>query len=97
MSNTLYASAETYKKILAWGQNTSDEWYHPVARHQFAQGLTGVKVGDTITFNLDGLFQPVEVLDIGTIYGFSKMKHVNGDFHISTLLVDRVIRVKRVL
>jgi hypothetical protein len=96
MPNTLYATAETYKKILAWGQNTSDEWYHPVARHQFAQGLTELKVGDTIPFSIDGLSQPVQVLEIVKIYDYPKMRHVNGDFHISTLLVDRVIRVKRV-
>jgi len=97
MSNTLYASAETYSKILAWGEglNTSDEWYHPISRHQFAQGLTSLKVGDTIPFILDGVSTLVRVLDIGTIYDYPKMRHVNGDFHIPTLVVDRVIRVRR--
>ena len=96
MPNTLYADSDEYKKILAWGQNTSDEWYHPVSRHQFAKGLTEIKVGDLIPFSIDGLSQPVEVLEIVRIYDYPKMRHVNGDFHISTLLVDRVIRVKRV-
>ena len=96
MPNTLYADSERYKKIMAWGQNNSDEWYHPVARHEFARGLTTLKVGDTIPFKLDDISQPVKVLDIGTIYDFPKLRHANGDFHISSLLVDRVILVRRV-
>lgn len=96
MPNTLYANSEAYKAILAWGQNCSDEWCHPVSRHQFAEGLSTLAAGDTIPFELDGISQPVKVLSIGTIYDYSKMKSLNGDFQISTLLVDRVIRVRRV-
>ena len=94
MPKTLYATKESYEHILRWGQNSTDEWYHPVSRSQFAQGLHSVNVGDQIEFILDGLTRGIQVLEIGTIYDYPLLKHVNGDFNISNLLVDRVIRVK---
>lgn len=90
----LYATQESYSRILEWGQNTTDDWYHPVSRSQF-QNLISLKEGDIIEFSLDGVSREVQVVEIGTIYGYPLLKHINGDFNIS-LLVDRVIRVKRV-
>jgi hypothetical protein len=94
MPQALYATKESYDHILKWGQNSADEWYHPVSRRQFAEGLHSVNVGDQIEFVLDGVTRGVQVLEVGTIYDYPLLKHVNGDFNISNLLVDRVIRVK---
>ena len=95
MPSTLYVTKESYSRILEWGQNTSEEWYHPVSRSQF-QILSSIHEGDIIECVIDGLSKGVQVLEIGTIYGYPLLKHVNGDFKISDLLVDRVIHVKRV-
>jgi hypothetical protein len=91
----LYATKESYSRILEWGVNTSAEWYHPVSRSQF-QSLISINKGDVIEFVLDGVSKKVEVLEIGTIYDYPLLKHMNGDFNLSDLLVERVIRVKRV-
>lgn len=88
---TLYATKESYSRILEWGVNTSEEWYHPVSRSQF-QRLSSVKQGDIIEFVLDGLSKGVQVLEIGNIYDYYLLKHTNGDFKVG-FLVDRVIRV----
>ena len=91
---TLYATKESYSRILEWGQNTSEDWYHPVSRSQF-QSISSIKEGDVIDFVLDGLSNVVQVLEVGKIYDYYLVKHVNGDFKVH-FLVDRVVRVKRV-
>ena len=91
---TLYATKESYSRILEWGQNTCQEWYHPVSRSQF-QNLSSLKAGDLIEFVLDGVSNGVQVLEVGTLYDYPLLKHVNGDFKVD-LLVERVVRVKRV-
>lgn len=91
----LYATTETYASILAWGQNNSTEWYHPVSRAQFT-GLSGMKVGDTVEFILDGVSKPVQVLEIGEIYEYPLLKHKNGEFTLSEMRADRVVRVRAV-
>lgn len=90
---TLYATKESYSRILEWGQNTYQEWYHPVSRSQF-QNLSSLKAGDLIEFVLDGVSNGVQVLEVGTLYDYPLLKHVNGDFKVD-LLVERVVRVKR--
>jgi hypothetical protein len=92
---TLYATKESFSRILEWGQNTPEEWYHPVSRSQF-QSLSSIKEGDRIEFVLDGVSMGVEVLEYVTMYDYPLLKHVNGDFKISDLLAERVVRVKRV-
>lgn len=94
MSRALYASKEEYANILEWGQNSSDEWYHPVSRSQFTKGLASVKAGDTIEFILDGISKEVQVVEIGNIYDYPLLKHINGEFSLSGMRADRVIRVK---
>lgn len=96
MSRALYASKEEYANILEWGQNSSDEWYHPVSRSQFTKGLASVKAGDTIEFILDGISKEVQVVEIGNIYDYPLLKHINGEFSLSGMRADRVIRVKRI-
>ncbi len=91
----LYATKESYSRILEWGQNTPEEWYHPLSRSQF-QVLSSIHKGDVIEFVLDGVSKEVQVLEIGTFYDYPLLKHVNGDFKISDLLVERVVRVKLV-
>jgi uncharacterized protein YkvS len=93
MAKTLYATKEGYEKILQWGQNTTEQWYHPVSRGQF-QALHTVKVGDIIEFIYDGLSRGVEVLEIGEVYDYPAMKNINGDFKIPEMRVERVILVK---
>ena len=94
--NTIYANKDSFKRILAWGNNDSESWYHPVSRAQFSRTLTTVKVGDVIEFILDGAQSGVEVLEIGEIYDYPGLKHIYGDFNIGDLIVDRVLLVKRV-
>ena len=94
MLAALYTTKEKYERILGWGKNTSEEWYHPVSRSQFTRGFNSVNPGDTIEFVLDGISRNVQVVEVGTIYDYPLLKHVNGDFHISDLVVDRVIRVR---
>lgn len=94
MSGKLYATKESYSRILEWGQNNSDEWYHPISRSQY-QSLTSVNEGDTIEFYLDGVCTPVQVLEVGKIYEYPLLRHINGEFRIYNLMVDRVFRVKR--
>ena len=96
MSRALYATKEEYERILEWGQNSSDEWHHPVSRSQFTKGLTSIKAGDTIEFILDGVSSGVQVVEIGNIYDYPLLKHVNGDFSLTGMRADRVIRVKRI-
>ena len=96
MASALYTNKDDYAHILEWGQNSSDEWYHPVSRSQFTQGLHLVKAGDVIEFILDGVSSNVQVVEVGTIYEYPLLKHANGDFNIMTMRVDRVIHIKRV-
>ena len=96
MANTLYATKENYERILEWGQNTSEQWYHPVSRGQF-QKLHTVKAGDIIEFMYDGLCRGVKVLEVGEVYDYPAMKKVNGDFKIPEMRVERVILVKSTL
>ena len=95
MSKALYASKEDYARILEWGQNSSNEWYHPVSRSQFTQGLSSVKPGDSIEFILDEISNCVQVVSIGTIYEYPLLRRVNGEFNLINMRTDRVIRVKR--
>ncbi len=96
MSRALYASKEEYACILEWGQNSSNEWYHPISRSQFTKGLASIKPGDTIEFILDGVSTGVEVVEVGNIYDYPLLKHVNGEFSLTSMRADRIIRVKRV-
>jgi hypothetical protein len=92
---TLYATKESYPRILEWGQNTTEEWYHPVSRSQF-HSLSSVKEGDIIEFVLDGLSKEVKVLEVGKMCEYYLLKHVNGDFKMPDTCVENVIRVVRV-
>jgi uncharacterized protein YkvS len=95
--DTLYATKETYAQILDWGENNYTSWYHPVSRAEFTRYLKTLKVGDIIEFIVkDGLSTGVEVIEVGEIYDYPKQKHKYGDFKINGLIVDRLIRVKRV-
>ena len=96
MSMALYANKEEYACILEWGQNSSDEWYHPVSRSQFTMGLSSIKPGDTIEFILDGVSTGVQVVEVGNIYDYPLLKHINGEFSLTGMRADRVIRVKRI-
>lgn len=96
MASALYTTRDDYTSILEWGQNSSDEWYHPVSRSQFTQGLHLVKGGDIIEFILDGVSSNVQVVEVGTIYEYPLLRHANGDFNLTHMRADRVIRVKRV-
>ena len=96
MPGALYATNDTYTRILEWGQNSFDEWYHPVSRSEFANSLYLVNAGDTIEFILDGVSIRVQVLEIGEIYDYPLLKHVNGEFNLTHMRADRVIRIKRV-
>lgn len=96
MPPTLYASNDEYAQILQWGKNSSDEWYHPVSRSQFTQGLYLVNEGDTIEFVLNGVSNNVQVVEVGHIYDYPLFKHINGEFNLMNMRVDRVIRVKRI-
>ena len=90
--HTLYATKESYSRILEWGQNTSEEWYHPVSRRQF-QSLSSVKKGDIIEFVLDGVSKDLQVLEVGKMCEYYLLKHVNGDFKMPDTFVENVIRV----
>jgi hypothetical protein len=92
MPRTLYSTKDSFKKILAWGQNTVDQWYHPVSRPDFTQ-LHSVKAGDVIQHIIDGVSNDVKVEKVGEIYEYPLMKHIHGDFGMRA---DRVILVKRV-
>ena len=94
MPAILQATKESYSKILAWGENNMNEWYHPVSRAQFAQGLSSLNPGDSVEFVLEGVSRTVQVVSVGKIYEYPLMRHVNGDFPISSLHVDRVILVR---
>ena len=90
---SLSADIESYNAILAWGQNTVSDWFHPVTRGEFVQGLESVKVGDIIQFILDGTARPVQVVSTGANYEYSHLKHLYGDVNLP-LRFERVIRVK---
>lgn len=93
MPNTLYATKENYQRILEWGQNNSEQWYHPLSRAQFYKVHT-IKVGDIIEFICDGLSRGVEVVEVGEIYDYQTLKHMNGDFKIPEMKVERVLLVR---
>jgi len=93
MPRTLYSTKDTFKKILEWGQNTANEWYHPVSRSEFTR-LHSVKAGDLIECVVDGLSTGVKVEKVGEIYEYPLLKHVNGDFH--GVRADRIIHVTRI-
>lgn len=93
MEKTLYATKENYERILEWGTNTTEQWYHPISRGQF-QKLHTVKAGDIIEFMYDGLSRGVQVLDVGEVYDYPGMKNIYGDFKIPEMRVERVMLVK---
>lgn len=90
----LRVTQESYTTILAWGQNSLKEWDHPISRSQFADGLHAIKAGERIEFILDGHATTVEVVRVGEIYEYPLLKHRYGEFSLSDMKVDRVIRVK---
>lgn len=95
MPRTLYSTKDAFKKILAWGQNTVDQWYHPVSRPEFtalsSQSGQRLSAGDVIQHVVDGVSNDVKVgLGEGE---YPRMKHVHGEFGMRS---DRVILVKRV-
>lgn len=92
---SLFADTETYSAILAWGQNTASDWFHPVTRGEFVQGLESVKVGDIIQFVLNGTAMSVEVVSTGANYEYSHLKHLYGDVNLP-LRFERVFRVRAV-
>lgn len=92
MPRTLYSTKDSFKKILAWGQNTVNEWYHPVSRTDFTQ-LHSVKAGDVIQHIIDGMSNDVKVINVGEIFEYPHMKHVHGDFGTRA---DRLILVSRI-
>jgi hypothetical protein len=92
MPRTLYSTKDAFKKILAWGQNTVDQWYHPVSRPDFT-GLISVKSGDVIQHVVDGVSTGVKVEKVGKIYEYPPMKHLHGDIGMQA---DRLILVSRI-
>jgi hypothetical protein len=92
MPRTLYSTKDAFKKILAWGQNTVNEWYHPVSRSEFT-GLSSVKAGDVIDCVVDGVSTGTKVVRVGEIHEYPLLKHVYGDFGDRA---DRVIRLTRI-
>ena len=92
---SLFADTETYRAILAWGQNTASDWFHPVTRGEFVQGLESVKVGDIIQFVLNGTAMPVQVVSTGANYEYSHLKHLYGEVNLP-LRFERVLRVRAV-
>lgn len=92
MPRTLYSTKDSFKKILAWGQNTVDQWYHPVSRPDFTQ-LHSVKAGDVIQHIIDGVSNDVKIITVGEIYEYPLMKHIHGDFGMRA---DRLILVSRI-
>ncbi len=97
MPRTLYSTKDAFKKILAWGQNTVDQWYHPVSRPEFtalsSQSGQRLSAGDVIQHVVDGVSTGVKVEKVGEIYEYPRMKHVYGDFGTRA---DRVILVTRI-
>lgn len=94
--NTLYASKEAYKRILEWGDNNSNTWWHPVSRSDYTY-LHTIKVGDIIECRIDGLSKGVQVLNICEVHMYPALKSLNGEFKLFNMRVDRVIRVKSML
>ena len=92
MPRTLYSTKDSFSKILSWGQNTINEWYHPVSRSEFT-GLSSVKAGDVIQHIIDGVSNDVKVITVGEIFEYPRMKHIHGDFGTRA---DRVILVTRI-
>ena len=92
MPRTLYSTKDAFKKILAWGQNTVDQWYHPVSRSEFT-GLHSVKAGDAIDCIVDGVSTGAKVVRVGEIHEYPQLKHVHGDFGTRA---DRVIHLTRI-
>ena len=57
--------AASYAVILAWGQNNAADWFHPVTRGEFVQGIESLKVGDIVPFVVDGVSKQVKVVSTG--------------------------------
>jgi hypothetical protein len=92
MPRTLYSTKDSFKKILAWGQNTVD--HDILYRVPNSLGLArkaGKGSVQAMEHVVDGVSNDVKVgLGEGE---YPRMKHVHGDFGIRA---DRVILVKRV-
>ena len=95
MPNTLYATKESYARILEWGENNSQFWWHPVSRSDFTH-LHTLRVGDIIDCIIDEVSKKVEVLRICEVHEYAALKSLNGDFNIFNMRVDRAIYVKSV-
>ena len=85
--------ANSYAVILAWGQNTAADWFHPVTRGEFVQGLESLKVGDTFAFTVDGVSKQVKVVSTGANYEYSHLKHLYGDVDLPQRF-ERVLRLR---
>lgn len=84
--------ANSYAVILAWGQNSAADWFHPVTRGEFVQGLESLKVGDIVPFLLDGVSKQVKVVSTGANYEYSHLKHLYGDVNLPQRF-ERVLRL----
>ena len=96
MNPILYADNETYEKILAWGDNNRDEWYHPLSRSDLTRGFNTLKAGDYIDFILDGVSSKVQVVSSISSSVYGKLKHVRGEFSLCSMKVSVVLCVRRV-
>jgi hypothetical protein len=85
--------AASYAVILAWGQNTAADWFHPVTRGEFVQGIESLKVGDIVPFVVDGVSKQVKVVSTGANYEYSHLKHLYGDVDLPQRF-ERVLRLR---
>lgn len=91
----LYADNETYQSILGWGENNSNEWYHPISRSELTQGFHTLNAGDRIEFILDGVSHEVEVVKKVDRSEYGRLKYVRGELSVSSKKVEVVICLRK--
>jgi len=102
MSQVLFVNDESWSRIMDWGQNSPNDWYHPITNRQFEErGFGNSKVNDIIPLNLGPGkgYTKVQIISLGA-NDYTHLRKVYGDFEIPRNIipsVDRVIRVRRVL
>jgi hypothetical protein len=92
----IFADSTTWPAIMNYGQNTPEDWYHPLTKHQY-KTLRNLTYGDAIQLCFKGSLPiPLVVVNLGDDTAMNHLTSLFGTFQSPGWNFTHVIRVKKV-
>jgi hypothetical protein len=78
----IYGSDHTFKDIKKWGQNNTNNWWHPLTSGQRERHLNHVRVGQILPFQYKSKegykYYTVKVVDVGSPQKYVLLENLYG-------------------